>query len=108
MVRAISAYLCFVDVDRTAAVPELGCGPGSALELLNWAGFANTEEIKLGKRPRIFKHGQQKRDFVYVNDIISEIMRAADAKSSGIYNPGSGEARSFNELCRCLELLPRH
>ena len=29
------------------------------------------QQIKAGQRPRIFKHGEQKRDFVYVKDIVA-------------------------------------
>ena len=28
------------------------------------------EQMKAGQRPRIFKHGEQKRDFVYVKDVV--------------------------------------
>jgi len=60
------------------------------------------QQIKAGKRPRIFKHGEQRRDFVYVKDVIDGTIRALDAKASGIYNLGSGQARSFNELISVL------
>jgi ADP-L-glycero-D-manno-heptose 6-epimerase len=60
------------------------------------------QQIKAGKRPRIFKHGEQKRDFVYVRDIVEGTIRALDAKTSGIYNLGTGQARSFNELVDIL------
>lgn len=59
-------------------------------------------QIKEGRRPRIFKHGEQKRDFVYVKDIVQGTLRALEAKESGIYNLGSGQARSFNELIEIL------
>jgi ADP-L-glycero-D-manno-heptose 6-epimerase len=61
-----------------------------------------SRQIKAGQRPRIFKHGEQKRDFVYVKDIVEGSMRALEAKESGIYNLGSGQARSFNELVEIL------
>ncbi len=61
-----------------------------------------SRQMKEGKRPRIFKHGEQKRDFVYVKDIVQGTLRALEAKESGIYNLGSGEARSFNELITVL------
>ena len=65
------------------------------------------QQMKAGQRPRIFKHGEQKRDFVYVKDAVEGSMRALDAKTSGIYNLGSGQARSFNELVdvlnKCLD-----
>src|SRR5881394_2232423 len=60
------------------------------------------QQIKAGKRPRIFKQGEQKRDFVYVKDAVEGTIRALDAKRSGIYNVGSGQARSFNELVEIL------
>lgn len=60
------------------------------------------QQIKAGKRPRIFKHGEQKRDFVYVKDAVEGTIRALDAKTSGIYNIGTGQARSFNELIAVL------
>ena len=60
------------------------------------------QQIKAGKRPRIFKHGEQKRDFVYVKDAVEGTIQALDAKRSGIYNVGSGQARSFNELVEIL------
>ena len=51
------------------------------------------QQMKAGQRPRIFKHGEQKRDFVYIKDVVEGSIRALDAKSSGIYNVGSGQAR---------------
>jgi len=61
-----------------------------------------SRQMKAGQRPRIFKHGEQKRDFVYVKDIVGGSIRALDAQGSGIYNLGSGQARSFNELVDVL------
>src|SRR5438034_3195928 len=60
------------------------------------------QQMKAGQRPRIFKHGEQKRDFVYVKDAVEGSIRAFDAQTSGIYNLGSGHARSFNELVDVL------
>lgn len=61
-----------------------------------------SRQMKAGQRPRIFKQGDQKRDFVYVKDIVEGSIRALEAKQSGIYNLGSGHARSFNELVDIL------
>ncbi|MGB9475151.1 MAG: ADP-glyceromanno-heptose 6-epimerase [Candidatus Udaeobacter sp.] len=61
-----------------------------------------SRQMKAGQRPRIFKHGEQKRDFVYVKDVVEGSIRALDAQASGIYNLGSGWARSFNELIDVL------
>ncbi len=68
-----------------------------------------SRQMKAGQTPRIFKHGEQKRDFVYVKDIVQGTLRALEAKESGIYNLGSGQARSFNELIAILnESLGTH
>ena len=61
-----------------------------------------SRQMKAGQRPRIFKQGDQKRDFVYVKDIVEGSIRALEAKQSGIFNLGSGHARSFNELVDVL------
>jgi ADP-L-glycero-D-manno-heptose 6-epimerase len=60
------------------------------------------QQMMAGQRPRIFKHGEQQRDFVYVKDIVEGCLRAAEAKQSGIYNLGSGVPRSFNDLVQIL------
>ena len=60
------------------------------------------QQMKAGQRPRIFKHGEQKRDFVYVKDAVKGSILALQATESGIYNLGSGQARSFNELVDVL------
>src|SRR4030095_10516057 len=65
-------------------------------------GYHLSRQIKAGKRPRIFKHGEQKRDFVYVKDVVEGSIRALDAHASGIYNLGAAQARSFNELVDIL------
>ena len=64
--------------------------------------FHLSRQMKAGQRPRIFKHGDQKRDFVYVKDVVDGSIRALEAKQSGIYNLGTGQARSFNELVDVL------
>jgi ADP-L-glycero-D-manno-heptose 6-epimerase len=61
-----------------------------------------SKQMKAGQRPRIFKHGEQKRDFVYVKDAVEGSILALEASESGIYNLGCGQARSFNELVDIL------
>ena len=61
-----------------------------------------SKQMKAGQRPRIFKHGDQKRDFVYVKDIVEGSILALEANESGIYNLGCGQARSFNDLVDVL------
>ncbi|WP_423792410.1 ADP-glyceromanno-heptose 6-epimerase [Methanocaldococcus indicus] len=55
-----------------------------------------------GKRPRIFKWGEQKRDQVYVKDVVKANLLAMDAKKSCIVNIGSGRAVTFNYIIEVL------
>ncbi|MBM3835213.1 MAG: ADP-glyceromanno-heptose 6-epimerase [Verrucomicrobia bacterium] len=55
-------------------------------------------QMKAGKRPRVFRAGEQKRDFVYVKDAVKMTMSALSAPQSTVYNCGSGHAFSFNEV----------
>ncbi len=59
-------------------------------------------QIKEGKRPRLFKWGEQKRDFVYIKDVIQANLLALEKDVSGIFNIATGEARSFNEIVSIL------
>jgi ADP-L-glycero-D-manno-heptose 6-epimerase len=60
-------------------------------------------QMKSGKRPRVFRAGEQKRDFVYVKDVVALTIHALTAsKRSGIFNCGSGHAFSFNEVIDAL------
>ncbi len=46
-----------------------------------------------------FKDGEQSRDFIYVKDVIKTLYYFLEQKpKNGIYNLGTGKARSFNDL----------
>jgi len=50
-----------------------------------------------------YKDGEQMRDFVYVKDVVEVcIFLMKHRKNSGIYNLGSGKARSFVDLTRAV------
>lgn len=63
-------------------------------------------EVKLFKSHRPdYKDGEQLRDFVYVKDVVRAMIELIDAGKkkpslSGIYNLGTGEARSFHDLVK--------
>ncbi|HEX5001328.1 MAG TPA: ADP-glyceromanno-heptose 6-epimerase [Bacteroidia bacterium] len=60
----------------------------------------NTGKVKLFRSHRDdYENGKQLRDFVYVKDVTSVCMfLMLDRKHSGIYNLGTGEARTFLDL----------
>lgn len=49
------------------------------------------------KSPKLFKYGEQKRDWVYVSDVVDANILSINMPS-GIYNCGNGTSRSFNEI----------
>lgn len=63
-----------------------------------------TGEMKLFRSHRPdFKDGEQLRDFVHVKDVVKVLTWFMEhRKHSGIYNLGTGEARSFNDLTRAV------
>lgn len=61
-----------------------------------------SRQMKAGKPPRVFKHGEQKRDHVYVKDVVDATIQAWKAGKSGIFNVGTGTATSFNDLIKIL------
>jgi ADP-L-glycero-D-manno-heptose 6-epimerase len=74
------------------------------------------DQIQATGRLRLFQshrpgiaHGEQKRDFVAVEDVIAALRFAADRPvARGIYNLGSGQARTFLDLgCAVFRALGR-
>lgn len=59
-------------------------------------------QMRAGKRPRIFKYGEQKRDFIYVKDLVEAVILAADAKKSTVVNVGTGRPTTFNGLIAAI------
>lgn len=64
------------------------------------------DDIKAGRVVQLFKShregiadGDQRRDFIYVDDVVRVIMwLLATSSVSGLFNVGTGKARSFREL----------
>ncbi len=50
-----------------------------------------------------YKDGEQMRDFVYVKDVVSMcVWLMQNQPANGLYNVGSGKARSFNDLVKAI------
>jgi ADP-L-glycero-D-manno-heptose 6-epimerase len=68
------------------------------------------DEAKAGKTIRLFKShragigdGDQKRDFIYVDDAIAVVRWLVETPAvSGIFNVGTGVARSFRDLMNAM------
>jgi ADP-L-glycero-D-manno-heptose 6-epimerase len=74
------------------------------------------DEAKAGKPVRLFKshrdgiaHGEQKRDFIYVDDAVAVTRWLIETPSvSGIFNVGTGRARSFRDLIAAMFVTLGH
>lgn len=67
-------------------------------------------KVKLFEGYGGYANGEQRRDFVYVGDVVRVNLDFLESRTSGIFNLGTGRAQSFNELaaatvnaCRALE-----
>lgn len=64
------------------------------------------DDVKVGRSVQLFKShrdgiadGDQRRDFIYVDDVVRVMMwLLATPKVSGLFNVGTGAARSFKDL----------
>lgn len=61
-------------------------------------------QILKGLTPKLFE-GSDKilRDFIYIEDIIQANIKACNPKKSGVYNVGTGNARSFEDIVNILQ-----
>lgn len=59
-------------------------------------------QMKEGIRPEVFGSGEQRKDFIYVKDVIKANLLALEAKKSFIVNIGIGKTASFNEIITLL------
>jgi ADP-L-glycero-D-manno-heptose 6-epimerase len=61
-------------------------------------------QILAGNTPKLFE-GSDKilRDFIYIEDVIQANIKAATPKKSGVYNVGTGKARSFQDIADILQ-----
>lgn len=65
--------------------------------------YANTvaqfaDAIANGERPELFGDGTQTRDFTHVDDVVRALELAAAEGLTGVYNVGTGDSYSFNEM----------
>ena len=60
-------------------------------------------QMKAGQRPRVFKYGEQQRDFVYVKDIVKiNLCALTNGKETGVFNAATGVPRDYNAIIENL------
>jgi len=61
-------------------------------------------QILNGKSPRLFFNSNKIfRDFIYIEDVIQANIKGCEAKKNGIYNIGTGNSRSFQDIVDILQ-----
>jgi ADP-L-glycero-D-manno-heptose 6-epimerase len=55
-------------------------------------------QMRQGRRPRVFEFGEQYRDFIYVKDVVKANLLALEKAPSGVYNVCTGQKTSFNQI----------
>jgi UDP-glucose 4-epimerase len=61
--------------------------------------------LKEGGRPTVFGDGTQTRDYIYVGDVVSAALAAAESEVTGPVNIGTGEETTVLELAEALRKL---
>ncbi|TXH29625.1 MAG: NAD-dependent epimerase/dehydratase family protein [Elusimicrobia bacterium] len=56
------------------------------------------KQIASGKSPRVFKWGEQFRDFIYVKDVVAANWASYEHPGNGVFNVGTGRGTTFNEV----------
>ncbi len=64
-----------------------------------WQLFSKMRE---GLSPKIFKYGEQLRDFIYIKDCVEANIKAMEVTESVIINVGTGKAVTFNRIIEIL------
>ena len=82
-------------------------GPGQSAVSTYAAVFpAFISAVAEGKQPRIFGDGHQKRDFTFVEDVVSANLAAAEASGpeveGQVFNIAGGQPRTVNEVLEAI------
>jgi ADP-L-glycero-D-manno-heptose 6-epimerase len=60
--------------------------------------FRAEGKVKLFEGSHGYANGEQRRDFIHVDDVVAINLFFWDQPTSGIYNLGTGRAQSFNDV----------
>lgn len=61
-------------------------------------------QLLSGKNPKLFENSDKiLRDFIYIEDIVQANILAMHPKESGVFNVGTGKARSFQSMVDILQ-----
>ena len=62
-----------------------------------------SDQIKLFEGSDGYENGEQRRDFIYVNDVVKvNLWFLYNKHISGIFNVGTGKSQTFNEVAQAV------
>lgn len=61
------------------------------------------EDIANERAPVVFGDGTHRRDFIHVDDVVRGLELAADHELTGVFNLGTGQSHTINEIIRMLK-----
>jgi ADP-L-glycero-D-manno-heptose 6-epimerase len=59
------------------------------------------------ENPKLFKNGEQKRDYIFVDDAVWANLLCLNAKKSAVLNCGGGKARTFNDVFNIIRQITK-
>jgi ADP-L-glycero-D-manno-heptose 6-epimerase len=68
----------------------------------NYHQFRREARVRLFQGSHGYPDGEQRRDFVYVDDVVRVNLHFAARPASGIFNVGTGRAQSFNDVAMSI------
>jgi UDP-glucose 4-epimerase len=74
------------------------------------AGYANLVTqflwaMKKGEQPVVYGDGSQRRDFVFVTDVVEAMIKAVNVKGFDVFNVGTGKNYSLNEMAEKINAV---
>jgi UDP-glucose 4-epimerase len=86
--------------------PTLIYGPGD-----NHSGYGPNQFIKLAKFRKaisLFGNGEERRDHVYIDDVVKIICECIYSNARGILNLASGKVVSFNKIAKIINSVSKN
>ena len=100
--KYLGMYEALGDLSPLVIRPSNPYGPGQSI-----AGQQGAIAVFLGKALRgepveIWGDGSVVRDYIYIDDLVDMIMKAASGGVTGTFNAGSGRGYSLREVCDAI------
>lgn len=76
-------------------------GPGENRTVISqWC-----KDMKAGKRPEVYGDGTQERDFIYIQDVVDQILELVNQKTVGVRDIGAGKPIAFNDIIKTINKI---